>query len=133
MLVGIYGVITAVDERNAEIDERISRHGPALRGFDNAFFDRRTEVLRYRPAEDLVHPLETRTAFERLEDHLTIAELPASAGLFLMAALDLDLLRDRFLVRHFRRMQRDLDVITILQLIDNRLDVKLSGARKDEL
>ena len=114
MLVRIDRVIAAVDQRDLEIDQRITGDGAALRGFDNSFFDRRTEILRNRAAEDFVDPFKSAAAFERLEDTFAIAELPASAGLFLMAALNFDLLRDRFLVRNFRRMKRDLDVISIV-------------------
>src|SRR5690348_9904909 len=100
MLVRVDRVITAVDQCHAEIDERISRDGAALSCFDNSFLDCRPEVLRDRTAEDLIDPFETRSAIERLEDAFAIPELTASARLFLVPALDLDLLRDRFLVRN---------------------------------
>ncbi len=64
---------------------------------------------------------------------LAIAKLAASAGLFLMTALNLDLLRDRFLIRNFRRMKRDLDVITVCSsFFDDRFDMKLARSGKNK-
>src|SRR5688572_27030064 len=95
---------TAVDERDLEIDKRITGNGSAHSGFKYSFLDRRAEVLGHRSAKDLVHPHKAFAALQRFENYLAVPELPASAGLLFMTALDLGLLRDRFLVRNLRRM-----------------------------
>ena len=59
--------------------------------------------------------------------HLAIAELPASAGLFLVPALHLGLLRDGFLVGNLRRVKRYLDVKSVGEFCDHRFDMKLAG------
>src|SRR5688572_4067288 len=133
MLVGIDRVIATVDKRDAKIDKRIAGYRTALCSLDDPFFHGRSEVLRDRTAEDLVYPFETGSAIEWFKDALAIPELPASAGLLLVPALYLDLLGDRFLVRHLGRMQRDLDVISIVQFRDDRFNVKLARAWEDKL
>src|SRR5258708_28470308 len=109
MLVRTDCLIAAVDHRYLKIDQRVTRNRSALRCLDDSFLDGGPEILRHRAAKDLVHPFETSAAIERFEDAFAITELSAPTGLFLVAALHLDLLSDRFLVRHLRRMQGDLD------------------------
>ena len=132
MFVGIYVVITAVNQSNFEIYERITGNRAVLRGFDDSFFNRRTEILRNRAAEDFVNKFKTAAAFERFKNAFAIAELSASAGLFFVSSLNFDLRRNRFFIRNFRRMQRDFDVITVFQFINDRFDVKLSRTAQNK-
>ena len=64
--------------------------------------------------------------------HFAIAKLSAAAGLFLVTALDFGALRDRFFVRHLRRMKCDFDVVALLQFIDDCLNVKLARAGQEK-
>ena len=114
MFVRIDRVRASVDQRHFKINERITRDGSALRGFDNAFFDRGTEVRGNASPEDLVNPFESAASFKRFEDTFAIAELSASARLFLVSALNFDLLRNGFLIRNFRRVKRYFDVIAVV-------------------
>src|SRR5688500_9935754 len=111
MFVRINGVIAAIDERHLEVDKRIASDRAAGSGLDDAFFDRRAEILRHGTAKDLINPLKTSTPIEGFKYYLAIAKLPAAARLFLVPTLDLGGLRYRFLVRYLWRMQCDLDVI----------------------
>jgi hypothetical protein len=97
-----------------------------LSSFDDSFLDRGTEILRDRTAKDLIDPFETGTRGQRFKDTFAISELSAPARLFLVTSLDFYLLRDRFLVRNFRRMQCDLDVISLFEFLDDSLDMKLA-------
>ena len=133
VLVGIDGVIRAVDQLHFEIDQRITGDRSAVRGFDDSFFDRRPKLLRHRAAEDLVFENKPAAARQRLKDDFAIAKLSAAAGLFLVPALHFGALRDRFLVRNFRRMQRHFDAVTLLQFLDDRFDVKLARTGEQKL
>ena len=103
VLIGVDRVVTSIDQRDAKVYEGIACNGSALRGFDYSFLHGGTEILRDRAAEDLIDPFETRPAIKRFKDHFTVSELTAATGLFLMPALNFDLLRDRLLVRNLRR------------------------------
>src|SRR5205085_5364576 len=114
MFVRINRVERAVNECDFEIHERVAGDCTAGRGLDDALLNRGAELLRHCAAENLVLELEAAAARQRLEDDLAVAELPAPARLFLVPPLHLRARRDRLLVRHFRRMQSDLDVKTVL-------------------
>src|SRR5690606_37050752 len=129
---GIYRVITPIDKRYFEIDERIAGNGAAGSRFENAFLDRRAKILRHCSAEDLIDPLESTAAFEWFKDDLTIAELAAAARLLLMSSLNLAARGDRLLVWNLRWMERYLNMKTIIELIHDGFDVKLTRAREDE-
>ena len=133
MLVRVNGVITAVDEGHLKINKRVTGNGTAGGCLDNAFLDRRAEILRHCTAKDLIHPLKSGPALQRFKNDLAIAKLSAAARLFLVPALDLDLLGDGFLVRYLWRVQRYLDVIAVGKFFDDSLNMKLSRTRKDKL
>ena len=133
MLVGIDRVITAVNERYLKIYQRITGDGTGSCGLDDAFFDGGAEILRNGTAKDLVHPFESGAACKWLENDFAIAKLPASAGLFLVPSLDLDLLSDRFFVGNLWRMQRDLDVIALFQFLYDGFDMELAGTGENKL
>ena len=133
VLVGVDRVVRAVDERHLEVDERVAGDGAVRRGLDDALLDGRAELLRDGAAEDLVLEDEAAAARQRLEDDLAVAELPAPAGLLLVAALHLGARRDGLLVGDLRRVERHLDVVAVLQLLDDGLDVELARAGEDEL
>jgi len=116
--VGRQGFMTHI---GAELSE-------LTRGTCTLAVDRRPELLRHRATKDLVFENKTTTARHWLKHTLAIAKLPTTARLFLMPSLNLGALRDRFFVRNLRRMQRNFNAVTFLQLLDHRLDVQLSRA-----
>src|SRR5207237_9272516 len=78
-----------------------------------ALVDRGTEAVGDDTADDLVDELVAQLAVlgrERLDQDLAVAELPAAAGLLLVAVPRPRLLADRLLVRYARRVQLDVDV-----------------------
>ena len=54
------------------------------------------------------------------------------AGLLLVLALGVGLSANRFAVRHFWRLEREIHVVALVQLCDDHLDVLLSGPGKQE-
>src|SRR5438309_6407328 len=132
MFVRVDGVIAAIDQSHFKIDERISGNGPRCCCLKNAFLDRRPEVLRNAAAKDLIDPFKTFAAPFWLKYDLAISKLSASAGLFLVSTLNLDRLRDGFLIRDLRRVKCDLDVESILQFVDDGLYVQLSLTGKNK-
>ena len=64
---------------------------------------------------------------------LAVAELPAPAGLLLVAAVARGAAADRLLVGHARRLQRHLDAEALAQAVDDHFDVHLREAGHDLL
>ena len=126
-------MIRAIDQLRLEIHERVTGNRAVRGSFDNAFLDRRAILLWHCAAKNLVFKDKSFTARQRFEDHLAIAKLSAPAGLFLMPALHLGALRNRFFVRNFRRMQHHLNAVTLLQLLDDGFDMDLAGAGQQKL
>src|SRR5205807_8153874 len=72
--------------------------------FLNAFFDGGDELARDRAAEDVVDEFEVRSAGERFDLDLAVAELAVAAGLFLVPPVRLGGGLDRLAVRNARRL-----------------------------
>ena len=70
---------------------------------------------------------------ERLDLDVAVAELAATAGLLLVAAVRLGGPADRLLVGHARRLQVDLGAEPGLEPIDDHLDVDLREPGDDLL
>ena len=92
-------MVRAVDEQHA--DALNGGAGELALGHRllDALVDRRAEALRDDAADDLVHELVAGVAFDRLEHDVRVAELPAAAGLLLVAAVAARLLADRLEIR----------------------------------
>src|SRR5208282_2271198 len=129
---GIDIVILAVIESGAEIGHRETRKMAARGGFANAAFDRRNPVVRNGAAKDVVHKLDALIALGRLELDAADTELAVPAGLLLVFALGVGLAADGFTIGNLGRLQREIDVVALLQLGHNNLNVLLavSGEQK---
>ena len=125
-------MILAVVDRGAEIDDRKSGEITAFGRSANAFLDRRNPVLGNRSAENIVHELNAGAARRRLHADAADAELPVPAGLFFVLALGVGLAADRLAIGHFGRLERQVDVVALVQLRDDHLDVLLPGARQQK-
>src|SRR5205823_10507968 len=101
--------------------------------FPHALLDRRDEGVGNDAALDLVDELEPFARRERLNLDVAIAELPAPAGLLLVAAMSGGRAADRLLVGDARRLQRNLDAEAFAQAIDDHFDVHLREAGDDLL
>src|SRR5215213_4183227 len=119
-------MVRTIDQLHLEVDQGITSNRSRFRGLDDSFLDRRTELLRHRATKDLVFENETTTTRQRLKHALAIAKLPATTSLLLVPSLNFNALRDRLFVRDLWRMQRHLNAVTLLQLLDHSLDVQLS-------
>ena len=75
----------------------------------DALLDRGDELAGDRAADDLVDELEAAAALERLDPHERDAELAVTAGLLLVLALGLGLVRDGLAVRDLHVLGLDLD------------------------
>src|SRR5205085_8789298 len=80
-------VILAIDQPDAEIDDRISGEVPAEPGVLNPFLDGGDVLARNRPAEDLVDKFEVGAARQRLDLDLAVGELAVTAGLLLVTSM----------------------------------------------
>src|ERR1019366_7112106 len=87
---------------------------------------------RDRTAENLVSELEAGAAPERLHLDPAVAELPVTAGLLLVASLNVRLAANRFPVRDLRRLQRDIHAIALFQAADYDFHMLLSAAGQQE-
>ena len=72
-------MVRAVVHRDAEVDHRVAGQVAARPRVLDAFFHRRHELARDRPAEDVVDELEVRAARQRLDLDLAVAELAVPA------------------------------------------------------
>ena len=126
-------MIGAVVQDYLEIDDRISGQETFLGCFEDAFLNGRDVGLRDGAAEDLVRELKTLTALERPHLDFAVAELPVTASLFLVPALDIGTAADRLAIRNLRRMKLDLDLIALLQFADDDFQVLLSVAGEQKL
>ena len=99
----------------------------------DALVDGRAEALRDDAADDLVDELVAGAALDRLQHDVRVAELPAAAGLLLVATVAARLLADRLEVRDARRVEVDLDAEAALEPVDRDLDVHLGHPRHELL
>ena len=121
-------MVGAVEHGDAEVDHRIAGQIAAGPRVLDPLLDRRHELARNRPAEDVVDELEVGAAAQRLDADLAVAELPVAAGLLLVAPVRLGGRLDRLAIRDARRLQVHVDAEAALQLRDRHLDVQLSLA-----
>ena len=84
-------------------------------------------------AENLVGEFELGAARQRLHLDPAIAELPVTAGLLLVAALDVGLAANGLAVGDLGSLQRHLHAVALLHAADHNLDVLLAGAGQQEL
>ena len=107
-------VVRAVVEHHAEIHHGEAGQEAALGGFHNALLHGGDVVLGDGAAEDLVDEFELGAARERFHLDPAVAKLTVTAGLFLMAALDVGVTADGLAVRNFRRPEDYFDAVTLL-------------------
>ena len=86
-------MVLAVEARDLHVDDGEAEHAAVLHRLGDALLDRGDELARDRAADDLVDELEAAAALERLDPHERHAELPVTAGLLLVLALGLGLVR----------------------------------------
>ena len=125
-------VVFAVVEGGAEIGDR--EPGEEAEGgcFTDAALDGGNPVFGDGAAENVVDEFDALAAFHRLELDAADAELAVAAGLFLVLAFGVGLAADGFSVGNLGRLQREVDVVTLLHFGDNDFDVLLAAAGEEE-
>src|ERR1035437_7390488 len=97
---GIHVVVGTVVDRDLEIHHGVAGQVAIRRRVHDALFHRGYEVLRNRTAKNLIGELEAGAARQRFHLDPAVAELPVTAGLFLVASLDIRLAANRLPVRY---------------------------------
>src|SRR5271170_6844609 len=105
---------------------------PARRGFPDAAFDGRNPVFGNGPSENIVDEFDALVPLGGFEFDSTNTELAMSAGLFLVLSFGVGLAANRFAVGYLGRLERQVDVVTLLQLGNDDLNVLLSVAREEK-
>src|SRR4051812_28873440 len=127
-LRGVRVMVLAVDERHADVDDRVARaHAVGERLLD-ALLDRRDELDRHRAAADLRDEVEA-LAGRGLDVDVDDAVLARAAGLAHEAALDLlGRAADGLAVGDLRATDVRLDVELAAHAVDQHLEVQLAHA-----
>ena len=130
-VVRIYVVVGAVVEDCAKVHHRIAGEVAPGGGVFDSLFDGGNKVAWDGAAEDVVDELEFNFGVARQRFHLdlAVAVLAVAAGLLFVASLNVGLAAYGFAIRHLRRLQHHLGVVTLLHLRDHDFNVLLSGAR----
>src|SRR5439155_4411899 len=126
-------VVGAVVQGDPEIDDGVTRQEAAAARVLNALFHGRNERWGNGSSENVVHELEIRTAAERLNADLAVAELAVSAGLLLVPSVRLGRRLDGLAVRNTRRLEVHVHPKPAFQLRDGDLDVHLPLSRQQKL
>ena len=85
-----------------------------------------------RAAENVVDELDAFAAFDGLHLDAAHAELAVTAGLLFVFAFGVGFAANGFAIRNFGRLEREVDVIALVQLGDDDFDVLLAGAGEQE-
>src|SRR3954452_8306722 len=121
-------MVLAVDERHADVDDRVARADAVGQRLLDALLDRRDELDRHRAAADLRDEVEA-LAGGRLDVDVDDAVLARAAGLAHEAALDLlGGAADGLAVGDLRAADVGLDVELAAHAVDEDLEVQLAHA-----
>src|SRR4029077_5123020 len=125
---GIDIVVFAVVERGAKIDDGESSEIAASCGVSNAALDGWDPVAWNGAAENVVDELDALTTFDRLHLDAADSELAVAAGLLFVFTFGVCFAANRFAIRDFGRLEREVDVVTLVQFGHDNFDVLLSRA-----
>src|SRR5262249_57137812 len=98
----------AAEQRDTNVDDGVAGERPLDHRLADALLDRRDEVARDHPADDLVDELEAGASRQRLDLEVGIGELTVAAGLLLEPALRLCPALDGLLVVYRGRLEQHL-------------------------
>src|SRR6266699_1087978 len=132
-VVGVDLVELAIDERDPDVNHRVTGDDPLGHVVHDSLLDRGAEVLRDGAAEDLVLPDEAFAALGRRDLDDADPVLPVAARLFDVAALGPAVTGHRFPVGHARRLGCRLDAVLPLQLLEGHVEVDVAQPRDDQL
>src|SRR3990172_4709307 len=101
-------------------------------GFNYALLDSRDVLPGDGPAKNVIYELKLAAARQWLHFDFAVAELAVTAGLLLVAALDVGGTADGFTVRDFRGLECDINVIAALEARDHHLILLLACPAEQE-
>src|SRR4029453_8027291 len=122
-----------VEQRDLDVDDRITRKHAIGQRLAQTFFHRRDEFPRHGAALDGVDELEPLALLARLHLEPYVTVLAAAARLLDELAFDLHGVLDRFAIRDLRRTDVGLDAELALHPVDQDLEVELAHPRNDRL
>ncbi len=123
----------AVEELHLDVFDRIARQNAVAHGLDYPLLHRPDVFFRDDAAHDGVLEFESFPLFVRLQLDPDVAVLAPAAGLADELPFGLDLLPDRFLVRHLRLADVGFDLKFPLHPVDDDFEVQLAHAADDVL
>src|SRR5205814_10074390 len=124
----IDGMVLAVVDDDAHVLQREAGDRSGREHLLDALLHRADELVRDRPASDLVDELEPRSARQRLDAQLHLAELPRAPGLPLVAMMAFGLCGDGLAIRDPRRARIDLELELRGHAFEHRAQMQLSQA-----
>ena len=131
--VGVYRVITSVDDLDFEVHHRITGENTAGSRFADTVFDRLDVFLRNVTADNFVLNGDTCSAFLRDEVDNAVTILTASTGLTDEAHITVGFFLQSFTVSNLRCTGIGFDLELTDQTVENDLQVQLSHTGNDGL
>src|SRR3954469_2834581 len=126
-LRGVHLVERAVDQRGAEVNQRVARQHAVVHRLLDALVDGRDVLSRDRAARDLIDELVAAAGAGRLEVEHDVAVLAATAGLARELEVDLvDEFRDRLAIGDLRPPDVRVDAELAAQTVDDDVQVQLA-------
>ncbi len=123
----------AVEQGDPDVHHRVAGQHPHLHLGPDAFLDRRDELPRHHPADDLVDELQARAGRPGLDLDVADPELPVAAGLLDVPAQAPGLPADRLPQRNAQLAGLHRDAVTAGQPVEHQVGVRLTHAPEDQL
>ena len=130
MLVGVDGMIRAVEDRDAHIDHFIAGNDAALHTVDDPFFHGRYKTAGDNASDDGIDEFESGPSRERFQLQPNVAKLTPTAGLLLMFVLHLgNNAAKRLFVRNLGFSQFHVDSVLLFEPLrnDEQMEFPLTG------
>src|SRR6185369_16220657 len=122
-----------VVDGDLEIDHGVAGQVSIGGSVHNALFHSRNEILGDRTSKNFIGELEIAATRERFHLDPAIAELAMTAGLLLVASLNVGPAANGFAIGDLRRFEGDVHAVAFFQAADDNFHVLLSAAGEKEL
>ncbi len=99
----------AVNQRDADILDRVAGDGPGLHRFDHALLYPGDELVWDRPTFDAINELQVTSLRKGVDLDVAVAELTASAALLLVSPVSGSVSADGLAIGNVRGLERHLD------------------------
>src|SRR4029077_15704062 len=132
-LTGVDSVVRAVDQRDDDVDDRVTGDDSRLQRCAHALLDRGDELTRDASLRDLVLEHETGATLARPHINLRVTELAFATGLADETTHTMGRLLDGFLVGDLWLALVGVHAKFAQQAVDDGLEVQLTHTRDDRL